>query len=303
MLLAVLAGIFFIVSLLAVAVPFKAEKGLVYWAGVLVLLIITANILALASLFDYYKRSFLVILLASGLSILVFFPWHWLQILSVLFVFTATLAGVKSMAKTREERLHFSYYHTVKQGLRYFFVAFVFLASLNVYLNTFEALQEDPERFYQNISHTVVRSMQPVLESNVQSFSPEITLDQFLIREQYFDTKDIRRDEKGDLSARDLTEVREQVLSVFGVEASGDEQLTHVLDRIVLLRVRDIFEPLKDYIPAIYAILLFLSLRFLVPIMVWLSAGLGALLFKLFVRIGFINIVQKQVVVETPQLN
>jgi len=297
------SSLLFTASLFALAVPFRQSADLFYWAAVLFLLLITANALAWTAIFYENKKLVYSVYLAISLLTLVFFPFDVVQIFGAGAAIVGSIGMFRSIRANKEENLHFSYYHAVKRGMNWFFLMFILLASLNVYLSVRESMLENPDRFYQNISVITVKSARPLLARSVESFSPSMTLDEFLVREDYFDPQGFNRGELGAVSSElQLSFLREQVLSIFGIQAEGNEQIMEVLKRVVEVRIRELFAPIEAYLPAIYALLLFLSLRFIIPVMVGLSGFLGGLFFKLAVRAGFVSLVSKTVIVETPEL-
>lgn len=295
--LLVTAGLLLIFSLYFLSVPFSNGEGFLYWLGVAVLLLVTLNAMVFSSLFSFSKASWWLASVIASLSILLFFPWHWLQILTVLVVIAGVVQLSRNVQNSEKKFIDFSYYRTAKPGMRILLISLIFLASINVYITTSNTLQENPDRFYQNISRLLVRSAEPFLTQNIEGFTPQTSVDEFLQQEDYF-----YPEEQSSNNGQNLEELREEVLSVFGVQASGDEQVVNVLRRVVEVRVKDLFEPIQQYIPVVYALLLFLSLRFVVPIIVWIAAGLGSLLFRLLVKIGLITMNTKQVEVEVPEL-
>src|SRR3989338_2390368 len=232
--LLILAFLFLAVGLFLLSLTFKGYYNLAYWLFVLFYLVAAANVLAWAALFYFGKVGIGLTFAAASALTLLFFPYSWLQVVGALIVFLATLGMVRSIARNKKESLHFSFYHSVKRGMTIFFVALIALVSLNVYQATAENLRENPERFYQSMAEITVRSAQPFLAKNIDNFSPDMTLDDFLVRENYFDPQGFKRNEEGQVrSGRELCILRQQVLVFLGVEASGDDQLMAILRRIV----------------------------------------------------------------------
>ena len=147
------------------------------------------------------------------------------------------------------------------------------------------------------MSEVVVSGAEPILQSKVRGFSPNITLDQFLVSSDFLET-----DKSAKTKPQDLVLMREQFLSLFGVEAQGNEQIARVLERIVEERIKNIFGPIQDYIPLIYAALLFVSLRFVIPLVVWVSSFAGSLGFRLLAKFNFVRMSEKSITVESPEL-
>ena len=298
-----LAGLLLIFTVFAVALPFREDRNIIYWLWVMALMVFTLNSLALTMLFPYTRKTFLAVAVAAAFSVLVLFPWHNLLILGALIILWGVWYMDHLVRKTENQFLGFSYYGIVKRGMNRFLVAVILLASLGLYIQTASELKKNPEGFYQNMSAMLVKSVQPVLQSKVRGFDSEMTLDDFLLRSEVFGPVEYKQSGHDFvLDPQYLPQIRDQFLSLFGLEASGSDQAMNVFERIVLVRVKDLFEPVGGFVPFIYALILFLSLRFIVPFVVWIAGGLGAIIFKLFLKFGWVKMTQRPVTIEAPEL-
>ena len=300
-----LAGLLLVVTVLAIALPFHESRNVIYWLWVMALAIFTTNALSLTILFPYGRKTFLAVAAIASLAVLFFFPWHYLQILGAFAFWGSVMFMDSTIRDAEKESLHFRYYQNVKKGISRFLVGVIFLASLNVFITYYQTLKQNPDKFYENTAVIVVKSAQPILQSKVQGFSPDMTLDEFLVRTEIFGQVEFTNgDGRGSFALDDasLAKTREEFLSLFGLEASGDEQFTEVLERLVLVRVREVFRPFESVLPFIYALILFLSLRFIIPVVVWVSGRLGALVFAVLVKFGWAKMSQKTVTIEIPEL-
>lgn len=302
-----IAGLLLVASIYAIALPFKQAENIIYWLWVLILLALTANALAWSSLFPYSKKTFAAVAAATAVSVVVFFPWNWIQIFSALVMVTGLYLARRSIMRAEKESLHFSYYRSVRNGQMAFLAAVSLVLAFNFYLQTSVNLKNDPDGFYRRMSGSVVRSVEPILQSRIQGFSPNQTLDEFLAASRFFDDNleesICSRAGIGEFCPElSLLQKRESFLTTFGVEAEGDEQVMEILARIVSVRIQEFFAPVQAFVPFIYALLLFLSLRFVMLAVSFIAAASGALIFKLALRLNFVRLAEKNVAVEVPEL-
>lgn len=302
-----LAGLMLVFSMYALALPFSESHTVIYWFWVMILLVLTLIAVSWSSLFPYSKVTFMAVLLATTVSVLFLFPWNGLQIVSALGIALGIYLMKRAVTWAEKESLHFSYFRSVKNGQMLFLSAVSLLIALNVYLQTSESLQKDPDDFYRRMSGSVVRSVEPVLQSKIQGFSPSQTLDEFLLSSTFFednleDNSCLRNRTKQFCPDLTLAQKRESFLKAFGVEAGGNEQVVEILARVVSVRIQDFFQPVQKFVPAIYALVLFLSLRFIMLAVSFVAAALGSIIFKVALKIGFVRLAEKNVTVEIPEI-
>ena len=300
LLLVILSTLLFSASLFFISKTVGEDRSFGFIIGVLGLLLLSMISFGFASSLVRSKRPVIISGLVSAVLVLIFFQWHWLQFISALFIFLGMWLMDRYIKGAEKESLHFGFRRTVSRGLGYLLTAVVMLIAFNVFLLIFNKLQENPDNFYQSIAASVVRGAEPIFSRGVEGYDTEGTVNDFLDTSRYFEPENVP-----DIAPNsEIRQVQLQSLEeVLGIDLTGREKLDDVLKDVVYFRVKNTLRPVEKLLPLIYALLIFVSLRFLQPILVFLAGIIGGVLFKSAVRAGWIKMTSRTVEVETPELS
>lgn len=267
--------------------------------------ILTAISLSLVHLFIDDYSSDIVLTILSGFAIILFFPFSLVQIINFFVVVFGILLMRRIIKSRKKEFIHFSYYLITKRGISIFFLFLILFLSINTYVEISNSVKNNPDKFYSNIAEVIVKSSEPILKNQVEGFSQDMTVDEFLVGMNIYGVlkkPEPKVNNDPAYSEESMQIAREQFSQSLGLSVTGKEQIGFLLKSVVQENTKNIFKNKETIIPLLYTFIIFFSLRLLAFIISWIATLLGSLFFALLVKFNVVNLRDESVIVQTAEL-
>ncbi|MFC1687969.1 hypothetical protein ACFL0L_05355, partial [Patescibacteria group bacterium] len=161
-----------------------------------------------------------------------------------------------------------------------------------------------------NAAESLSVTVNEILPSYMPYYSPEMTLDEFILESGSIDElptlpsdfligealQEVITGAQGEL----LADSRQSFLDTFDIEAEGTDTMDVVVHKIVSGRVDSVVEPFQKFIPAILALSLFFLLKLLQFVIRPIIQFFSYIVYKIFLFTRFVTV--KKVIVEKEQL-
>ncbi len=246
-----------------------------------------------------------------SLPILVFFPFSFWSLLAYALSVFAWAFWHRQVSTEVENQLKFSAGRIIKVGLTSTITLMLLSVSVCYFCFTVgqpggttafsDRLVDNSAKIMENILHTYYKD----------KFDPQMTLDEFIynigVAPSSEKVKSVIGQEKlNDVIQQGITaaeevavdEARDSFLNTFKIEASGDEKMDAVVQKIVRRNADRYLGNFYKFIPALLAISIFFLLNVFDIIYREVIAILSYLLFKMMIAVGFFQLKKVQVEAE-----
>ncbi|MFH1235596.1 MAG: hypothetical protein V1685_01505 [Parcubacteria group bacterium] len=285
---------------------FNSQLDLSFQLGTIIAIVFSAlafslmfAIIGISEVLVERQLLFLAVLIIAAMTHFIFFPFAWANIiaaLSMTFAFTVWKQNIRADLKSR---ITFIVGRVMMVGMGTA-VSIVFVAVSFTYYGYLTA-DTGSDRFVEGFVDTMVDSANKALPNYVSYYDPEMTLDEFILESTTSSEEvpviptdsivgDALRQGIENAQGAILAEARSEFLATFGIEASGDEKMAVIVEKIVHSRVDSIISPYKTFLPAILALSLFFVLKIFGFILKPLIQTFSYFLYKLLLLVGFVKV-------------
>lgn len=290
--------------------------GISFDLGTQNIIIVVTTLLAFCLLFTLMAVSEVVItrswieliitVLAAGTVFIFFSPSLW-SLVGFLLVFLGFMYWRREVRIDEKSRFKFMPRRTISAGLRTA-VTVILLAACFVYYSFMVTGTDASARFTDNLVETGTSYIHKALNLFYKgAYHTDMTLDEFLLRNSTVDGEKILAGfgisetgiseidaiiEQGlsEVEEAALSQARQGFLETFNIEATGDETMNMIVEKVVRRNIDHYIEPYQKFIPALLALSLFLLLSIFRFIYNELIKSFSFLLFHILVWIKFIKV-------------
>jgi len=249
-------------------------------------------------------RLYFLVSAAISFSYLIFFPLTIYAVLAIALLFFGFWRSFHRSQFELHNNIKFAASPILRLVTSLMLATFMLVVAFEVYSVTAKDIAADEGAFYGRLSATVTRGVLPILERQLSGFDPGLSLDDYLIgsfSKNQLDLKSL----PADLREQQLEQSRQEILGSLGIQARGDEKLSRIADLAVQARLKDWARalqerglPLPIILPAIYALLIFYTLRVIAFFLGIVSRAFGAALFWILRKTGFLKVETVQILAE-----
>jgi len=321
----VLVGIFFWFAVHeALSIEFTFDTlSLVGWGSLVYALIAFCLLLGFIGLFCTLVKTRWMIypfLFLTCLTPLVFFQNGFFSLFIIASCFLLLIGYQKSCQEETEARYKFSITRSTYFGQSLIVLILLVAVSLTYYVALEDEDQEGKE-LEQSIVSLTTDSLNKLMEEKVDGYDPNMTLDDWLGNIQIQDTfqalpdffgneiissdleaqiaesaeyQQILSEAEEEAKGQAISELRNQFLSQFEIEAKGTDTINSVLEKFVSNTVGNVVTPYSKFIRPVLAISLLLVLRLLTPLYIWLTRFFQWLIIVILKKSKFIIIEKGQ---------
>jgi len=291
------------------------------WFGVnLILLVI---FFLFFSLLVDERLIFLVIYPLSLLSFFIFFPINFYSLIGLIVLFGAMILSRILMQKERRERLNISVRAVFKNGLPWLMTILALFIGFLGYFYPLTPIDKNEINIPPEILNIFVKPLTNMLGKTLPMLDEKTTIDQALamnVATQNIDLvlvspellaqlkgKNIKDLSPGELlkdpeiakilkkqsekiNTPTIEEQRRDLAKTLGLDLIGNETMSDVINKIVNVKIKDIFGPTIIILPVISAVLTFITLRIVFIPLGWLVIFLALLIFHFLRAFKFVKI-------------
>lgn len=250
---------------------------------------------------------FIAVIVIGSLTHFIFFPIsipNTIAVLATIFAFIIWKHNIRSDMKSR---IKFLVGRVMIVGLN----GIISLVLISISFTYYGYLADDgSNKMLDNAVSSLVETVNDVLPGYMPFYSPDMTLDEFIVESGSIDElpslpsdfligealQEVVTGAQGEL----LDESRQSFLDTFDIEAKGSDTMQVVTQRIVTSRVDNVIEPYQQFIPVILALSLFFILKLFQFVFRPIIQFFSYLVYKIFLFFRFITV--KKVIVEKEQL-
>ncbi|MFA5051661.1 MAG: hypothetical protein WC544_01195 [Patescibacteria group bacterium] len=299
------------------------QQGLDFSAGAGSIIAIVSTLLAFCLMFtamalvNVMVRWFavaLVIMAVSGFSLLIWFPVTLWSFLAAAMVIPAWMLWHRQMSVASANQLKFSPQQAASAGLSTAMTILLLAASLCYY--SFLAGNSDSQaKFAESLINNGTTAVENVLEMYYHDkFSPTLSLDHFILNmedaaamklvpstgQPELDRAIAEGLDQAERAA--LDESRNQFLDTFKIQATGDEEMQSVVNKIVRRNIDTYLGKYMKFIPALLALSVFFLLKIFTFVYAELTKSMSYLAFTVLVWFRFLKVKKVQVEAEKVSL-
>lgn len=246
------------------------------------------------------KRLSLAFSLAAILPSLLFF-WNRPYILSLcllagLLFFIAHSHGLRE----KDASFKISIRKIFSASLPTFFMGLAILISVFYYLGNVNLLEEGRFRpFGENKATGAVGNfiLDVVMGPEAKNLSLDLSVDDFifqmLVQQQQIDAKTLSDKRVRQQLDRQITSFKQQLQQDYGLELTGQERVSAVINVFINDKIKSLFGPQQKYLPLVFAIAIFLVLRTLAFLYVWVTMVFVWAAYKLLLKFGIAAVEKK----------
>ena len=290
----------------------------------LLALCLMLTIVAMAEVLITKKLSLLLMAIFSSATLFIFFkPSLWTSI-GFLLMLLAFMAWRREIRQDEKTRVKFVPQQVINSGLK-MAVSLILLSACFNYYSFMVVRPNSEEHTLDSLVHQGSVTIENVLDLYYQDeFDPTMSLDSFIenislsVGESIINDKvniDTGNEEVdatlGLVIAEGLTaaqseiadEAKESFLDTFKIEASGEESMNEIIDKIVRKNTIEYIDPYLKFVPALLAVSLFFLLNIFNFIYREFIKAFSYLLFKVLVWTKFIHLKKVQVEAEKISLS
>lgn len=295
------------------------QQGLDFHSGISGVLTIVGTLMAfclmctLMALVNVMVRQFwavLVIVAASGFSVFGFFRVNIWTMLAVIVVMLGWVYWHRQIRVETNNQLKFSPQRASGAGLSATITMLLIAASL-CYYSFLAGSDESQARFADSLISSGTTAVENILEMYYhEKFSPTMSLDHFILNIEDTAVKNLAPStgqadldkaiaeglNQAELVALDQS--RQQFLDTFRIEATGDEEMESVVNKIVRRNIDRYLGSYMKFIPALLALSVFFLLKIFTFLYVEISKSLSYLAFTVLVWFKFLHVKKVQVEAE-----
>jgi hypothetical protein len=249
------------------------------------------------------------IYLISVITVFIFFRFSLFSLLGVVFMFLALLYWSREISADVRSRIKFSPARTIGNGLRSA-ITLLLIAICLLYYSSVVSGPDAQAKFTENLVSSGSKAVTNVLSMYYKDkFQPQMSLDTFIgnISEPVTNVnlntgqKDLDKAINQGLQqvqGQALVEARNSFLKTMGIQASGDETMQSVVEKIVRKNMDKYLGNFVKYIPAILALGLFFLLNIFNLIYAELIKSFSFVIFHVLVWLKFVKVQKVQVEAE-----
>jgi hypothetical protein len=298
--LAVFAILFFGVGWQLLSIGFAQNQGLIFWLWPGLAVGLGVAFLALLSVVNRSKILFLVTSLGLVTWYVLAFPKDKYIWISGGLFFLLTLWFERRIKHDEQARADFSLSRIMRDSISIMVYALLLVIGFNVFIKTNTEFQNNPKNFYNQIGHYAAAGLVYV-PNGLGDFRPDQTFDDFVANQaQRQDPSFASVPEAAKFQV--MAGVREQLISQFNIQVSGNPLLGDVVAGVVAEKVQQAAVSYQNFFPAIFAVIVAALLRTLAFVFIWLTMGLSWLIFQLLLLVRFFRIEKVQVEVNKLQI-
>ncbi len=246
------------------------------------------------------KKLSLAFSLAAVLPFFAFFwnqPYIWpLCLLAGLLFFAAHGHGLRE----KDASFKVSIRKIFRVSLPTFFMGLAIIISVFYYLaniNLSQAGQFQPLGGDKTTGAVGTFILDIIMGQEAKNLSLDLSVDDFiyqlLVQQQKIDTKALADKRVRQQLNGQITELKRQINQEYGLELTGQERVSSVINVFINDKIRSLFGPRQEYLPLVFAIAIFLLLRTLAFLYVWIVMTFIWLIYRLLLSLGIIMIEKK----------
>ncbi|XOU94589.1 MAG: hypothetical protein ACNFW9_00820 [Candidatus Kerfeldbacteria bacterium] len=277
------------------------------------------TILAMAEVLVTKRIPLLLMAIFSSATMFLFFKPSFWSMVGFLLMLLAFLAWRREIRQDEKTRVKFVPQKIIDSGLK-MAVSLILLAAC---FNFFSFMTTRPNAEIETMNSLVSNSTETV-ESGLllyygDRYDPDMELDTFInnisssVGDAIIDDKvkvdtgneeldnalgDAITDSLGVVQQEVVEELRNSFLATFNIEATGDESMNSIIEKIVHANITEFVDPYLEFVPALLAVGLFFLLNIFNFIYRELIKWFSYLLFHIFIWIKFIHIKKIQIEAE-----
>jgi hypothetical protein len=202
---------------------------------------------------------------------------------------------IRSEEKSRQD---FSIYRITSGSVGLMIYAFLLLLGLNIYNHTSEEFKSNPNRFYNQLGQSVVRSSQFLSGEHI-GIDFNQSLDEYLqtqVEEASPDFEQLPESQKQQM----LAQARDSFFERFDINISPDRPLVEILAQVAVERIQTTAQNFQPLFPLIFTLIILALLRTFAFVFRWLAVALTWLVYRLLLLVKFFR--TSKVLVEVEKL-
>jgi len=257
----------------------------------------------------------LIITFLAGATVFIFFTPSLWSFVGFLLMVLGFLYWRRQVRIDEKSRIKFVPMRIISAGLRSA-VTIILLAACFVYYSSMVTGDDAATKLTGSLVEAGTTSVHRVLDIYYKErYSPSMTLDEFLLSNSAVDGEKVLQkagvDETGiseidmvieqglsQVQEEALVQAREGFLETFNIEATGDEEMSVIVEMVVKKNIDQYINPYKKFIPALLALSLLLLLNIFRFIYIELIKSFSFILFHILVWLKFIKVKKIQVEAE-----
>lgn len=297
--LGIASAILLSVSFAFINVAIYSHRELAFWIWPAILMIFGIVFLTLFALVNSNRVLMWVFTVAPMLAYVYLFP-KTLYALLAGAIFMAMMVWFEQRIRSEEKvRQHFSVSRITASSVSVIIYAFFFLLGLNIYASTSERFKEDPERFYNRLGYSVVRSARYLSGEDRSGIDFNQSLDEYLatqVAEENPEYTNLSEEQK-----REVQRVaREEFFKRFSIQPTANQSLAEIMAQIAVEQIKQTSERFESFFPLIFTLVILALLRTFTFLFRWIVVLFTWVVFRLLYICKFFSI--RKVQVEIDQL-
>ncbi len=292
--LGILSSIFIIGAFWLINIAIYEHKELIFWVWPGVMAILGSIFLTLFSLVNYNRWLTWIFNLIPLIAYVLWFPKNIYAMAGGLIFLVMMIWFEQRIRSEEKSRQDFSINRTTAGSISVIIYAFFLMLGLNIYANTSNQFKEDPDRFYDKLGQSVVKSARIISGKDRSGIDFNQSLDEYLQTEAEQETPgyaNLPEDRQKEITRR----ARQQFFDQFSIDVAGEKPLAEIMADIAVDQIKQSSQRFKPFFPLIFTIIVLALMRAFMFVFRWTAVLATWLVFRLLLVLKFFKIAKVQV--------